>query len=99
MSKVPSLSASAFGAPLTFDVGAKPSSITAGDFNRDGKLDLVTANRGSATVTILLGLGDGSFGPGTNFAVGAGLGIRALEFRTLDRCFGGKCPLIAVDLA
>ncbi len=36
-------------------------SVTVGDFNGDGKADLVTANAGSNTVTVLLGNGDGTF--------------------------------------
>jgi len=37
------------------------------DLNGDGKLDLVTANGGSNTVSVLLGNGDGSFGVWTDF--------------------------------
>jgi len=62
--------ASATGSP--FAVGANPSSIAAGDFNNDGKLDIVTANFGDNTVTELLGDGSGGFAPalGSPFAVG-----------------------------
>lgn len=35
--------------------------IRAADFNGDGKLDLVTANLGTSTVSIFLGNGDGTF--------------------------------------
>ena len=35
--------------------------VTVGDFNRDGKSDLVTANYGSNALSILLGKGDGTF--------------------------------------
>jgi hypothetical protein len=35
--------------------------VRAADFNGDGKLDLVTANLGTDTVSIFLGKGDGSF--------------------------------------
>jgi hypothetical protein len=37
------------------------SYLAVGDFNGDGILDLATASPGSAPVTILLGVGDGSF--------------------------------------
>jgi hypothetical protein len=42
-----------------FDSG--PYSIAVADFNLDGVPDLATANYGIATVSILLGIGDGSF--------------------------------------
>ena len=39
-----------------------PVDVALGDFNGDGNLDLVTANSGTASVTVALGNGDGSFG-------------------------------------
>jgi hypothetical protein len=42
-------------------VGSAPTSIAAGDFNGDGKLDLAVVNTGDNTVSILLGNGDGTF--------------------------------------
>jgi hypothetical protein len=41
--------------------GAVPNSIAVGDFNGDGKVDLVTGDAGSNTATVLLGNGDGTF--------------------------------------
>jgi FG-GAP-like repeat len=47
-----------FAAPLEFDAGPMPSSVTAVDLNADGRHDLIVANKGSATgadgVSILL---------------------------------------------
>lgn len=40
---------------------AHVNDVRAGDFNGDGKLDLVTANLGSSTISVFLGDGDGSF--------------------------------------
>jgi hypothetical protein len=50
-------------------VGSVPFSVTAGDFNGDGKIDVATSNIGTNSVSILLGKGDGSFLPKTDIAV------------------------------
>ncbi len=60
----------AFGAPTTFGVGTAPRSVAVGDFNEDGHLDLVVANRNSNNVSVLLGTGTGGFGGQTTFAAG-----------------------------
>src|SRR5262249_33289001 len=46
---------------VNYPVGQFPVSVAVGDFNADGKLDLVTANRNEGTVSVLLGNGDGTF--------------------------------------
>jgi hypothetical protein len=49
-----------------------PRAIAMGDFNNDGKTDLVSANQGASTVSILLGDGMGGFATdGTPFNAGA----------------------------
>ncbi|MFM6277324.1 MAG: FG-GAP repeat domain-containing protein, partial [Dolichospermum sp.] len=53
-----------------FNVGSGPASVKTGDFNGDGKSDLVVANDASNNVSILLGNGAGSFSSATNFNVG-----------------------------
>ena len=64
--------AAAPGSP--FATGTTPFSVAVGDFDGDGKPDLVTANDGSSNVTILLGNGAGGFtqATGSPFAVGTG---------------------------
>ncbi len=52
--------------------GNSPRSVTYGDFNGDGKLDLAIANYLDNTVSILLGNGDGTFQTQTTYAVGSG---------------------------
>jgi hypothetical protein len=62
-----------FLAPVSYPVDAYPSAVAVGDFNGDGKLDLVTANYGHygvSDVSVLLGNGDGTFQPARNFATG-----------------------------
>ena len=49
-------------------VGNGPAGIAAGDFNGDGRQDLVVANLNDNTVSILLGNGDGTFQAPHTFA-------------------------------
>ena len=51
-------------------VGAAPSYVAVADLNNDGKLDLAVTNSGSATVSILLGNGDGTFAAHQDYAAG-----------------------------
>ena len=46
--------------------------VIAADFNKDGMLDVVTANRGSNTVTVYLGNGNGTFQAGQQITVFTG---------------------------
>ena len=48
---------------------AVPTSLTVGDFNGDGKLDLAVADSIPNTVSILLGNGDGTFQPRVPYSV------------------------------
>ncbi len=64
-----------FGSQVTFQVGGEPVSVSTGDFNGDGITDLVTANRLSNNISVLLGngnegIGDGTFALQLTFAVG-----------------------------
>jgi flagellar hook assembly protein FlgD len=47
----------------------RPASVAVGDFNGDGKLDLLTANT-NKTISVLLGNGDGTFQNALNFPGG-----------------------------
>ena len=47
-------SSTSFASKVDYATGTKPASITMGDFNGDGKLDLAVANTGSNTVSVLL---------------------------------------------
>ena len=66
----PSSSSIALSAPSTFGAGSNPNSVTVGDFNGDGKLDLVVANEGSGNVSILLGNGNGTFQAAMDYGAG-----------------------------
>ena len=73
--------------------GRGSDSITAGDFNGDGKLDLAVANAGSNDVTILLGLGNGSFRAPVNIPVGNG----PTSVMTADFNADGKADLAVTN--
>ena len=59
------------GVKLDFATGSLPMTVAVGDVNGDFKPDLVVANQGSSTVSVLLGNGAGGFGAKTDFATGA----------------------------
>src|SRR5262249_11830860 len=64
-----------FQAHTEYPTGPGPLALAVGDFNRDGKLDVVTANNssnGSGTISVLLGSGDGPFQPHVDYAAGMG---------------------------
>jgi hypothetical protein len=66
-----------FAAKQDFATGASPRSVTVGDLNGDGQLDLAGANVGSNTVSVLLnttapGAATPNFAAHQDFATGAG---------------------------
>ena len=56
----------------SLDVGTRPLSIAARDLNNDGRLDVVVACYGTASVGILLGSDDDSLIPFTSYSTGGG---------------------------
>ena len=68
---LPSITAlPSFAAQAPFTTGAQPVSVTLGDVNGDGKLDIITANFDSNNTSVLLGNGNGTFQSQTTFATG-----------------------------
>lgn len=64
-----------------FKAGLAPLDVTIGDFNNDGRKDLVVANSGSDDITLLLGVGDGTFRVKLHFDVGdAPFGVVSGDF-------------------
>lgn len=55
----------------TTPTGGAPLGIASADFNNDNRLDVLTANYDSKTLSLLRGLGDGTFLPAVDVAIGA----------------------------
>ena len=70
-----------------------PNSVAIGDFNLDSKPDVVTANQGSSSLSVLLGKGDGTFH--AEVAAAAGSSTAAVAMADFNR--DGKPDLVAVD--
>jgi hypothetical protein len=76
-----------------YSAGFAPISVAAGDFNGDGKQDLVTANDQDNNVAVLLGTGDGTFQPRSDYATGnSSQGITTADFNG-----DGKVDLVTAD--
>ncbi len=54
---------------VRYPVDSGPFAIVARDFNGDGKLDLATANNTGSSASVLMGTGDGTFGPATTYGL------------------------------
>jgi hypothetical protein len=80
---------------VDYTVGIAPYSVAVGDFNGDGILDLVVANssNNSNTVSILLGNGDGTFQPHTDYATG----IEPQSVAVADFNGDGKLDLVTAN--
>ncbi len=80
-----------FGARVGVAIGAGASALTIGDFNGDGKQDVVVASTSGATaVNVLLGNGDGTFQAGVNYNVG----YSPLDIKQGDFNNDGKIDLV-----
>jgi hypothetical protein len=72
----PGASTPSFATQHVFSVGSEPESVTAADLNGDGRPDLIVANEGDNTVSVLLdttspGAATPSFTTQTTFATGS----------------------------
>src|SRR5258706_3870117 len=97
-----------FSAPfLSFDTGLAPRAVAIADMNADGRPDLVSANTGYSglnTVSVLLGTGDGTYGPATAYTSGTGLPcdlrfcyVYPMSVAVADLNADGKLDVVAPD--
>ena len=64
--------------PPFYPVGQAPAGAAIGDFNRDGKPDVVTVNHSAGNVSILLNDGHGNLLPAVNYSTGPDLSGRSV---------------------
>jgi len=79
------------GSPVA--VAGPPFQVATGDFNEDGKADLVTANRTGTTLSVALGDGAGGFASAVSYSSG-GNGVE-LEVGDMDN--DGHLDLVVLD--
>ena len=74
---------STFQPQQTYPTGQFPAGVAVGDFNGDGIADLAIANYNNVagTISVLLGVGDGTFRPQQTYATGReSVGVVAVDF-------------------
>ena len=57
---------------VSYDAGLGTLAVATGDFNHDGKLDVVAVNNEQNSVSVFLGNGDGTLRPSTLYVAGSG---------------------------
>ncbi len=90
-----------FRAAVNYDSGggaAEGGSVAIADVNNDGKLDLAVLNSDAGGPAVLLGNGDGTFGPAAGYYLGAAGGGWGGSVAFADLNADGK-PDLLVDLA
>ena len=79
--------------PNSLDTNANPISVAIADVNGDGKPDLIVANYGGSSVSVLLGNGNGTFQTQTAFATSA----PATSVAVADLTGDGKLDLVVTN--
>ena len=80
-----------FATKTDYNAGLNPRGIAVADLSGDGKVDIVTANTGTTTVSVLLNNGNGTFATKVDYAVGSAPSDVALADLNSD----GKVDIVA----
>jgi hypothetical protein len=62
--------AAPFQSETRYSAGSMTYDLNSADYNGDGHLDLAAAVEGSSSISVRLGIGDGTFGPQVTYGVG-----------------------------
>ena len=87
------LAAQLFLPASTNSVGLGPAAVVAADVNADGRVDLITANHGTNTLSVLLNAGGGVFVWNSTLAVGT----NPVAVAAADLNGDGKIDLVSVN--
>ena len=66
-------------APVGYDPSGNAATITLGDLNADGALDVVTGNDASDSLSVLLGNGDGTFAESQTYPTGNTYSVAVID--------------------
>ena len=89
-----------FGHMDTYTVGKSPTSVKFADFNNNGNDDLVTANSGTNTVSVLMNLGVGAnFRAATNYVVGTNSNPSPRDVAVGDINRDGRADLVVANFS
>ena len=82
-----------FASQMVFPTGKQPFSVAVADLTGNGMAEIITANAGSNTVSVLLGNGGGAFRPALNYAVGS----RPYSLAVADVTGDGKPDIVTTS--
>lgn len=80
------VAAEGFDQPVEYGVGPKPYSVAIGDLDGDGTSDLAVANYSGGNISVLLGLGDGTYQEQVVYGCGQNPTSIAIGDLNLDDC-------------